>query len=286
MHHAFSIATILLIGLALAFTGPHANAANPNEFLEYSANGLPGRLYVPPDAMQPTTPRPLVVFLHGAGEIGSNNVTQVNGNIDNLFDEVKDRGAFLYAPQASGSWASVSRTSLVMDMVDQAIAAYSVDPNRIYVTGLSMGGGGTWNMLSRHSERIAAGVPIAAISPSADFQPSNLIGLPTWAFHSRSDNVVPEQATREVINRILVSAGKPAEPFPPSRMTLELFDEDVNLRYTEWPTGGHGIWGRVYADTQLRDWMFSQSLTIPEPCTIVLALWATATVLTNRSNRG
>ena len=276
----FSLFCRLIVGSCLISLPSQSQAANPNDFLVFSTTGLPGRLFVPPEAMQPGEPRPLVVFLHGAGEIGNNNITQVGGNIDNLLEAARQRGALLYAPQAPGNWSPTSRTDQVMDMVDQAISTYNVDPNRLYVTGLSMGGGGTWNMLNRYDDRFAAGVPIAGISPASDFDPTNLVGLPTWAFHARNDNVVVEQRSQAVINSILAAAGEPLLTFPPNNDTTTTFqfdNEALNLHYTEWPTGGHGIWFRVYADSEVRDWMFSQSLPIPEPASLMLLASAIAT---------
>lgn len=276
----YSLFCVLLLNCCWVGPSSSTHAADPNDFLVFSTTNLPGRLFVPPAATLPGEPRPLVVFLHGAGERGTNNFAQVNGNIDNLLDVAQQRGALLYAPQASGSWVPSSRTTLVMDMVDQALSTYNVDPNRLYVTGLSMGGGGTWNMLSRYDDRFAAGVPIAGVRPAGDFDPSKLVGLPTWAFHARNDNVVVEQRSQEVINAILPAAGEPMLTFPPNNdttTTFEFSDEDLNLHYTEWPTGGHGIWGRVYADMALRDWMFAQSLPIPEPSTAMLIASVLAT---------
>lgn len=270
MRFLLAAAGLLILGNANLVT-----AANPNEFLNYSLASLPGRLYVPPEAAEPDASQPLILFLHGAGERGSNNTAQVNGNIDNLFTSAKNQGAFLYAPQViSGSWASTTRTTQVMSQVDQAIASYNIEPNRVYVTGLSMGGGGTWNMLSRHAGRFAAAIPIAGVGPAGGFDAANLVGVPTWAFHARDDNVVQEQSTRNVINSILNAAGEDLPQYPPTndtRTPLDFINSDLDLRYTEFTRGGHGIWGSVYGDQEVRDWMFAQSNAIvPEPATMAL----------------
>jgi len=158
----YQLLVILSFGVIAAFQTSAAEAADVNDFVDFSTDLLPGRLYVPPEAADPATARPLILFLHGAGETGSDNVSQVNGNIDNLLDTAKQRGAFLYAPQATSfSWTDVDRTSSVMTMIDQAFAEQNADPSRLYVTGLSMGGGGTWSVLNRFADRIAAAVPIA-----------------------------------------------------------------------------------------------------------------------------
>src|SRR5215211_7046098 len=106
---AFSAAFVLIPQIAAA--------ANVADFIDFSLRNasnqvvLPGRLYVPPEAASdPTTPRPLILFMHGAGEDGTNNTSQVNGNIDNLLAEAKRRGAFLYAPQTTSNWSSAALT--------------------------------------------------------------------------------------------------------------------------------------------------------------------------------
>jgi dienelactone hydrolase len=247
-------ATLALVSLA--------SAANVNDFLDFSRPSVPGRLYVPPEAADPSEPRPLILFLHGAGETGTNNVSQVNGNIDNLLQGAKDRGAFLYAPQATTfTWADQARTANVMSMIDQALLDFNVDPERLYVTGLSMGGGGVWNMLNRFDDRFAAGVPIAAVSPGGDFNPANLVGKPTWAFHARNDSVVSASATRNVVNSVLAAASAPLISYPTDNFsTLEYRNGIVGVNHTEWPSGGHGIWGPVYSIPEMYDWMFSQTL--------------------------
>lgn len=256
----------LFTGLLLA---PFLRAADVSDFLDFSRTGLPGRLYVPPEAANLSEPRPLILFLHGAGETGSNNLAQINGNIDNLLQGAKDQGAFLYAPQATTrTWADPTRTTSVMEMIDEAILNQNVNPDRLYVTGLSMGGGGVWNMLNRFDDRFAAGLPIAAVTPGSDFDAGNLLGKPTWAFHARNDRTVSPQASRSVVDRILSAASgaplnypTPAEQFS----TLRYSNEPVGLDYTEWPQGGHGIWGPVYDLPEVYDWMFSHTLSPAEP---------------------
>jgi len=242
-------------------------AADVNDFIDFSNPLVPGRLYVPPEASNNTEPQPLILFLHGAGETGTNNVSQINGNIDNLLDSAKARGAFLYAPQATTfTWADPTRTTNVMSMIDQALTQYNVDMNRLYVTGLSMGGGGVWNMLNRIADRFAAGVPIAAVSPGGDFDAGNLVGKPTWAFHARNDGTVSTVASRQVVNDILSAAAAAPLSYPSTSepfTTLRYTNDQVELNFSEWSQGGHGIWGRVYDSSEMYEWMFSKSLTTP-----------------------
>ena len=239
--------------------------ADVDDFIEYNHPLLPGRLYVPPEANN--EPRPFILFLHGAGETGTNNTSQVNGNIDNLLDSAMARGAYLYAPQAiTRNWSDTTRTTTVMSMIDQALTDFNVDPDRLYVTGLSMGGGGVWNMLNRFDDRFAAAVPIAAVSPGSDFDARNFVSKPTWAFHARNDTTVPSTASRTVVDGILTEASAAALTYPPTSerfTTLRYANEPVGLNFTEWPVGGHGIWGAVYENSEMYEWMFAKTLTSP-----------------------
>ena len=265
-----SVVSVTVMSLTVASAWP----ANVNDFVDFSRPGLPGRLFTPPEAT--AGDRPLVLFLHGAGESGSNNVSQVNGNIDNLLNEAKRRGAYLYAPQTNQGWGSTTITGRVAEMVDRALDEFNVASDRLYVTGLSMGGGGTWNMLNRYPQQYAAGVPIAGISPNFfDFQPGNFLEQAVWAFHARNDGVVPVTRTRTVVQQIASEAGSGIIGFPPNNSSATFFygDPHLDLSYTEWPSGGHGIWGRVYSTPAMYEWLFSHS-TIPEPST--LTLWTLA----------
>jgi predicted peptidase len=249
-----------------------AGAASLADFVDFSLRFgtttlLPGRLYVPPAAIaDPSTPRPFILFLHGAGESGVNNAAQVNGNIDQLLAEAKRRNAFLYAPQTNGGWASTAILDQVKSMLDRALVERPVDATRMYVTGLSMGGGGTWNMLNRYGDLFAAAVPICAVSPSG-FVASRLLDDAIWAFHARDDGTVSNVTTRNVINSIL-AAGRhplPTYPVPPVTTDFAFVSPAIDLRYTEYRIGGHGIWGRVYSTPPMYEWLFAHTTAVPEP---------------------
>jgi predicted peptidase len=278
-----------------------AHAAEIADFIDFSLRdtnnsvALPGRLYVPPDAANDShIPRPLIVFLHGSGEAGNDNVNQINGNIDNLLAEAKRRGAFLYAPQAPGEeWRDQDVTRNVMAMVDRAIAEQHVDPSRIYVTGLSSGGGGTWNLLSRFPARFAAAVSISGDMPAPDFVAANLVGTPILAFHSRDDDTVPVAEDRGVITGVLAAVSESPPPYPAAgskdyflvfnsnlapdgsfavriRQQRGTTDYAINgstldLIYNELPEGGHGIWPKVYSKPEIYDWLFAHKLAGKNP---------------------
>jgi predicted peptidase len=273
----------ILVVLAVGAFAAHSQAALISDFADFSLRNsrgalvLPGRLYIPPEAAAtPATPRPLILFLHGAGEAGTNNSAQVNGNIDNLLAEAKRRGAYLYAPQSPGAWSDLTLTGRVMSMVDRALAEQHVDVNRLYVTGLSNGGGGTWNILSRYGERFAAGVPICGVTPASDFAPAKLVHQAIAAFHARNDGTVAVGTSRTVVNRILSAAALTAPLYPSLASAPDFFYDapGLDLHYVELRTGGHGIWGTVYNTPALYDWMFAHTLAVPEPGALLVAAFA------------
>jgi predicted peptidase len=262
-----------LAGLMLAAIACQAHAANVADFLDFSLKSgattiLPGRLYVPPEASLPGAERPLILFLHGAGEAGTNNTAQVNGNIDNLLAEAKRRGAYLYAPQSTGAWSSTTLTSNVMAMINRALGEEHVDADRLYVTGLSNGGGGTWNMLSRYPTTFAAAIPICGVAPASDFVASRLVDQSIAAFHARNDPTVSVATSHNVLNSILNAAHETLPAYPSSRDTTTTFVFSAtshDLNYVEFPTGGHGIWPVVYDSPGVYDWLFAHTLAVPEP---------------------
>lgn len=275
--------SLVASAIAIALSGTQAPAASVNDFIDFTLRNqnnltlLFGRLHVPASyATEPDKPRPLILFLHGAGESGTNNTSQINGNIDNLLAAAKSRDAFLYAPQTNSGWTSNTVLTRTMAQIDRAIADRSVDPNRIYLTGLSMGGGGAWNFLNAFADRFAATVPICAVTPTSTFQPGNIVDEPIWAFHGRNDSVVSPLASRLVVNSLLGEAGEPLPAYPALNDFAADFHYDshsLDLQYTEYRTGDHGIWPRVYNTPALYDWMFSQS-SVPEPSALVLTFIA------------
>lgn len=242
-------------------------AQSTSEYADFSTPGLPGRLYVPPVTAPTPEPRPLIVALHGGGGIGTDNSRHLI-DFEDLLEEARRRGAFLYVPQATSAfWHAGSRPELVLAMLERATELHAIDPDRLYLTGFSMGGGGVWDLLGRYPSRFAAAVPIAAIAPGAGFGADAVAGRPIWAFHARDDRVVSVQTGRSTISAVLQAAGVAAPVYPVSsdETTFSVIEAELNLRYTEWPSGGHSIWSRVYRDADLLAWMFDQRLAPAPP---------------------
>ncbi|WP_020403152.1 dienelactone hydrolase family protein [Gracilimonas tropica] len=198
---------------------------------------------------------PLILFLHGAGERGDDNERQLTNGIWNFVrDDILEKyPAFIVAPQAGAEerWSVIrwdgsldqtwsdSMTSVLNQtdlLVNSLMQELPVDTSRFYVTGLSMGGFGTWEYIQRFPEKVAAAVPVCG---GGDLSKANRISeIPIWAFHGALDDVVEPEFSREMIDALRAEGGKPG--------------------YTEYPDVTHGSWVRAYADQHMISWLFDQ----------------------------
>jgi predicted peptidase len=278
---------VIACALLIACAASTARGADPNEFVVFSTTQLPGRLYVPV-GYDPARSYPLVTFLHGFGARGTNNTSQVGVDIDGLLAECKRREAFLYAPQSpDGNWTGSATNpgteqTRIQEMLALARQTYSIESERLYLTGYSAGGGGAWDMLARYDGQFAAGVPVAATFGVSAYRPG-LVDQPLWAFHARNDEVVHVNTTRNMINRILLARGLPAPQYLPASDPTHSFFDFPPLHYAEPSVGGHGVVHGVYVYPPLYDWMFAQRL--PEPSCAVAAAAGALFVLLRRGLR-
>jgi predicted esterase len=217
------------------------------------ANGtIPYRLFRP-QGLATGEKAPLILFLHGIGDRGTDNIAQLEwmgGLVNNT--RSGQYAAYVLAPQIdTHSWfQSFTSTptpamQLTMEALDQVINSENVDTSRIYVTGTSMGGMGVWDIMYREPNLFAAGVPM---SGGGDVTTASTIkDIPIWAFHGSADPLVPVTDTRNMIQALRDVGGNP--------------------KYTEVPNGGHLIWDPIYQDTShtLYPWLFAQSKPAPAP---------------------
>ena len=197
---------------------------------------------------------PLVIFLHGAGERGTNNVAQLRHGVGELLDwlDKHEKGYRLVAGQVPNGkrWVEVdwnakahampkmpSETmALELALLDRLLADPRTDAQRVYVTGISMGGYGTWDIVCRRPDMFAAAMPICGGGDSA--QAAKIAHVPIWVFHGSADRAVPVCRSRNMVSA-LWSAGS-------------------NAHYREYPDAGHNVWTRTYRDNEVLKWFFSQ----------------------------
>ena len=212
---------------------PAANVANFIDFSLRNASNqvlLPGRLYVPPQSLVPSSaPRPFMMYLHGSVANGTDNLAQVAEVKDRMLTEAMQRGAFLYVPQATSTWSTQTITDRVMGMIDRAVNELNADAHRVYITGYSQGSNGTWTMLSRYDGRFAAAIPISGGNAAADFVGARLIDTPILALHTRDDASTSVTATRNNINSILAAAQEPLPTYLPGSNASTFFLSNPSL---------------------------------------------------------
>lgn len=194
---------------------------------------------MPPVTVQRGRRYPLLVFLHGAGEKGDDNQSQLFGLPEQMAEpKWRERfSCFVLAPQcpAQSYWTNLDDEllSLIREVANHPL----VDPERIYLTGLSMGGYGSWRLACREPELFAAVVPICGGGDPA--VANRLVSVPIWAVHGDADSTVPVENTRKMILAIRQAGGAP--------------------RYSELPGVGHNSWTQTYRDPDgVLRWMFEQ----------------------------
>lgn len=214
---------------------------------------LPYRIFVPPD-LPKDKKVPLVLFLHGAGERGEDNTKPLIHGIANFLDYQKknNRPAILLIPQCPSNmrwvevhWGDQAHTMpeepsipmrAVLKLLEQTMKELPVDAQRVYVTGISMGGFGTWDMIQRVPGLFAAAIPVCGGGDPA--HAAKLKELPIWAFHGAVDAVVKPERSRDMIHAIQQAGGNPI--------------------YTEYPGVAHVSWTQTYNNRAVLDWLFTQ----------------------------
>lgn len=228
---------------------------------------IPMGIWTPNDLTDPTKSAPLVVCAHGLGEIGDGSdasLTQKiinNGNFGGIVSRGDRLGYRILMPQlvlALNSYVPTHSPDYINKTLKYAIDNYNIDQNRIYFTGLSMGGGSVWQYACsslENANRVAALIPICGTWSYVDWSLIGKSNVPVWAYHAADDGTVSVNATRQAINGINAYSPKPV------------------AKYTEYTTGGHSIWSKVYNTEELYTWMMAQVNTnvitdpvpVPEP---------------------
>lgn len=177
---------------------------------------------------------PLMLFLHGAGERGDNLDKVKRWGPPKLVGKRKDFPFVVISPQCpKGTWWRVDG---LYQLVNHVAGSLKIDRRRMYVTGLSMGGFGSWQLMDRYPKLFAAGVPICGGGKAGSAK--NLVDIPIWAFHGDADGVVKADLSKLMIKAIEKAGGKKA------RLTL-------------YPGVGHNSWSRAYANEEVYRWLLS-----------------------------
>jgi predicted peptidase len=182
---------------------------------------------------------PLLLFLHGAGERGRDIEQVKRHGPPRLIAEGHELPFIVVSPQCPGNqWWS---PDVLGALLDEVIATHRVDERRVYLTGLSMGGYGTWGLACEHPESFAAIAPICG--GGNRLLAHALAHVPVWAFHGAKDEVVPLVETEKMVNAVRACGGK--------------------ARLTIYPEAGHDSWTATYANPALYRWLLKHRR---QPC--------------------
>ncbi len=191
-----------------------------------------------PQNFDATKTYPTILFLHGSGERGTDGVLPTQAGLGPILAMEPDRfPAIVVFPQARESWkADSDDIKAALAALDEVSARYKVDPKRVYLTGLSMGGAGAWGLAAKNPERFAAVAPVCGFGDpkTAD----SLKGLPIWTLVGDEDNAMIVGGTRALFDAVKAAGGSP--------------------RLTEYRGVGHNSWDRAYSDPKLLSWMLEQ----------------------------
>lgn len=219
----------------------------PKVFKNAKGEALLYRLFVPANYDQKKK-YPLVVYLHGGGGRGNDNRKQIeggNGYLIDFFTQAETQSqypSFVLAPQSpmQEGWIeydSITPTRqlrLVSELIADLQRTFSIDRSRLYVAGQSMGGFGTFAIISEYPAMFAACVSVSGGGDEA--KAARLAGTPVWAFHGEKDEAVKVERSRNIVAAIKKAGGE--------------------ARYTEYAGEGHVIWPRVVKEPELLAWMF------------------------------
>jgi predicted peptidase len=245
-------AVLILLSFGVLTAADPTTLMSAHTFTATNGQVLPYRQW---QAEEPTGKRlPLVVFLHGSGGRGDDNRTQLRDGLPHLLDAVRERHpCILIAPQCplDAKWTGIvwqhrplaertadptKPTAAVMELIDVLVSTLPIDRSRILLTGVSMGGSGTWDIATRRPGFFAALMPICG---GCDARNAPLYDrTPLWAFHGARDDIV--------------------DPELPRTMIAALEARGLAPRYREFADAGHNIANRVYTDTAVLTWLFAQ----------------------------
>lgn len=245
---------VLIIFISVFQANPQSSKFEKHTFDNGADFKLPYRFFIP-ENIQEDKKYPLLLFLHGAGEWGDDNDIQIRHFPSRFIDSTNraNNPCYILVPQCTESspWSSFPQypdvytppeptksTAQVLSLIDTLLHSDSIqiDTDRIYVTGYSLGGEGTFDIITRAPDLFAAAIPICGIADTAKAQ--LMINTPLWIFHGSDDDINDVKYSRIIVDA-LEKIGKPP-------------------KYTEYEGSDHYIWGAAYSEPDLLPWLFSQ----------------------------
>ncbi len=218
-----------------------------NQTVQIDSEDFIYQIYTPSN-IEKSADLPLIVFLHGIRERGSGGFVPTEGAMNVILRQyLKKVPAIVLLPQCRPGkyWSDAVMERMVMREIEQTAGEFKMDPKRIYLTGVSMGGYGVWHFASQYHEKFAALVSICGGSPLVNgdrFDPiAQKVGdTPAWVFHGADDKIVPVSESRELVKA--------------------LKKHQRNVKYSEYAGVGHNVWLNALGEKDLLTWLFAQHL--------------------------
>jgi len=249
---------VSLLSTVVMAVSAYADDYEARTFSAPDGGSLPYRLLKPLnyDAAQKY---PLVILLHGAGERGEDNKAQLKwgGSLFTRADVREKYPSFVLVPQCpkDRKWVEIDWSTddgvapedpgptqkLLLGTIDVVRKEFSIDPDRLYLMGLSMGGYGTWDLITRHPEKWAGAVPICGGGDKRKV--GNAKDVPVWTFHGDSDDVVKPIRTQYMVDALKAAGGK--------------------VSHTIYPGVAHNSWSPAFSEGNLLPWLFAQRRGMP-----------------------
>ena len=192
-------------------------------------------LFLPESYGQEEKHWPLMLFLHGAGERGDDLQLVKKHGPPKIAEKQKDFPFIVVSPQCPKDQWWNDNIDVLINLLDDIVAKYDVDRDRIYLTGLSMGGYGSWALGSKYPDRFAAVAPICG--GGMRIMASGFKDVPVWAFHGAKDKVVPLEESEEMVAAINARGG--------------------DAKLTVYPDAGHDSWSETYDNQEFYDWLLN-----------------------------
>lgn len=196
-------------------------------------------LYIPEEYNTTEKKWPLILFLHGAGERGNDVHMVAAHGPPKLVEQGKAFPFVIVSPQCPENswWSSELQMDRLNALLDDIVSRYRIDQERIYVTGLSMGGFGTWRLAHDYPHRFAAIAPVCGKGDPESVQ--NIRHLPAWVFHGAKDSVIPIKESQLMVDALTTIGG--------------------NVQFTVYPEAGHDSWTETYNNPELYEWFLKHT---------------------------
>ena len=218
-------------------TGQHSQSLDKEIRVSVKADYL---LYLPEDYSTSEKEWPLILFLHGAGERGNDiEKVKVHGPPKLIAKENKQFPFVIVSPQCPEDewWSSGKQVEILNALLDDIVSRYRIDKSRIYLTGLSMGGFGTWALATAYPDRFAAIAPICG-GGNRHFV-RRISHLPIWVFHGALDQTVLLEESEEMVEALERAGNKP--------------------KFTIYPEAAHDSWTETYENPELYEWFLEHT---------------------------